>query len=134
MNEADLRDKRLADGLRSALGEVRAPEDLVREALAVGRRSEPAAPLPAREPVLQLLLPQICGVLVLAGLGVALALRPELLAGLFQSLRDAIPVPDAAPPADYPTWVRLAGLVPLLMAVAGIEAGRGFRDFRLARP
>ena len=80
--ERDLRDPRLTRELRAALSGDLAPTEWIAEALRVPETHNIPAPKIAREPVVLLLLPQICGVLILVAMIAVLLFRSDLVGSL----------------------------------------------------
>jgi hypothetical protein len=93
--ERELRDDRLGQSLRAALGAERAPEAWTRNALAAPHAVRRPAHRPiapdAAEPWYHAVLPHLCGLALLVGLGLAALLRPEVFQNLADGIRAALP-------------------------------------------
>jgi len=127
MNERDLKDPILSRAFRAAAEGDTVPEAWTRAAREIPR----TLPHPELAPVprLRVVLPHLCGLLVLSGAVVGVLTQPEIVRNLFDAVGRSLTVAVSSDGAVTP--VMLAGLIlPPLLAALGLEASRGFRDVK----
>ena len=125
--EDQLREDALGRRLNAALSRERAPEAWSRAALAAPRRPA-AVPVTAperEEPWILSILPHLCGLALLVGLGISLWMRPEIIQGLLNSVAAEAARPETGQPLPAPLFMAAALLTPAAILLM-VEASRGF--------
>jgi hypothetical protein len=135
--ERELRNDRLGQSLRAALGAERAPRDWVRDALAAPHAGAAVAPRPVpappAEPWYRDVLPHLCGLALLVGLGLAALLRPDVFQNLavgFGALLPALSRTRADASADVARYLPQLLLISPLILFACYEGARALATHR----
>lgn len=133
-DDAEIRDETLARGLRAAMASERAPRSWVEQALAVTERNRIRATV-RRESKLVLIFPHLCGLVLLMGLALAMALAPHRLAPAWAFVRSMFPRNFSLDwmPVGIPPQVVVAALLTPLLLFLIFQGAQGFPAFRTRR-